>query len=171
MVFFKQIFATILFFKIFEIGFDCIGMDRFFFSNEEIAIAILFYLFVFNVKKSFGETLFRGLMEKGEYFLHMHQRFSNEKYISLESKKENLERMKNISKTAPLDEYGGGTQEKRLFLKKKMRGNEINQFYDIQLAQILNLSGQNVENLSLLSESVKNIFMSEFLLKNNRNNF
>lgn len=167
MAFMKQIFATVFFFKILEITFDFIGMDSLLFSNEEVAIAILFYLFVLNVKKSFGMNILKALLEKGEYLVYLHERFSKEKYMYLESKKENLGKIKKIETDFSFEKSVFGFEKIKHFLQKKTREKVLYQFYQMELSQVQNISRQNadLENVSLLKDMIGRVFLSLFLLK------
>lgn len=176
--FFKQIFATVFFFKIFEITLDFLGMENLLFSNEEIAIAILFYLFVSNVKKSFGSDLLKGLLEKGEYLQDLHERFAKEKYIYLESKKKNFLGMKKMSKNFLLPKEFFEVQKIEQFFRmeqaffEKILQKDIHQFYQKELPQVQMFSRQNLEldNVSFLKNIIHRVCTFSYIYTSRKNN-
>ena len=77
MSFTKQFLLVLFFVKIIPVFFYPYTFDDFLYSNEEIAIAILFIFFVATIEKFFGQTFFDALLEKKtiyENFIKLLQR-------------------------------------------------------------------------------------------------
>lgn len=163
MSFTKQFLLVLFFVKIVPVFFYPYTFDDFLYSNEEIAIAILFILFIATVEKFFGQTFFDALMEKKNYLRELHTTFTKETSIFLKKQKETLEGIEEISQTFPFTQDRFLSESIRSSLKKKLEENQINQFYEVQLSQLLQSSTQDYAPMSFYHTYV---FNEEFVHDN-----
>lgn len=86
----KQVFLVLLFVKVLPVCFYPYTFDDFLYSNEEIAIAVIFILFIATIERYYGQIFFDAFMEKARYLRALHESFTKEKYEVLKKEKKDL---------------------------------------------------------------------------------
>lgn len=163
MTFTKQFFLVLFFVKVFPVVVYPYTFDDFLYSNEEIAIAILFLLFVATIEKYFGQIFFDAFMEKKNYLRELHASFTKQKYVFLKKQKENLEGIKYISQNFPILEYMFLSESFSFSFTKKLISNEINTLYDEQFGQLA--QGSKEDNIRM-APIFRKLFHEEFSNEN-----
>lgn len=169
MSFTKQFLLVLFFVKIIPVFFYPYTFDDFLYSNEEIAIAILFIFFVATIEKFFGQTFFDALLEKKNYLRELHKTFTKETFLFLKKQKENLEGMEQISETFPLMKDTLVSPFLLFSLKKEREENEINQWYERQLEQLLLVRRSNEKYnpmTFIMIKAIDEVFYSENIVDN-----
>lgn len=135
-----------------------LNFDDFLYSNEEIAIAIIFILFIATIEKYFGGIFFDAFMEKARYVRELHDSFTKEEYNLLKNQKakSNLLYKKTLQDIFQSTTY---FLEILLFFSRKTKSNGIHRMYEEQILSSL-LSSLSFEDFLRKDSKFGNLYAS-----------
>lgn len=149
MPFLKHVFLLLFLVKAFFILFVPYTFDDFLYSNEEIAIAILFILFIATMQKFFGQTFFDAFMEKKKYLRELHQTFTKETTVFLKKERFFLKGMQGVTEYFPLcDDVFFPGKKNQIPFEKKLESNRIHRVYEEQFGHLKKVSHLDSESIA-----------------------